>query len=80
MLKSNLKDTRAEKRCLHEKYTQLKTAYSTLEMEKENLLKDSQSLVNLRTEHSKLKVGYVINSDLTSSSKMRLRMGARRDH
>lgn len=57
MLKINLKDLRAEKRCLQEKYTLLKTTCSALEMDKENLLQDSKSLVNLRTEHSKLKVG-----------------------
>lgn len=55
MLKINLKDLRAEKRCLQEKYTLLKTTCSALEMDKENLLQDSKSLVNLRTEHSKLK-------------------------
>lgn len=55
-LKISLRDTRAEKRNLQDKYSQLNIACTALEAEKENLLKDSQSLINLRTEHSKLKV------------------------
>ena len=55
-LKNNLKDTRAEKRNLQEKYMRLKATCNGLEAEKENFKKDSESLINLRTEHSKLKV------------------------
>lgn len=58
ILKVNLRDTRTEKRNLHDKYQQMKSALAALEAEKENLLKDSQTLVNLRTEHSKLKVRF----------------------
>lgn len=58
VLKVNLRDARTEKRNLHDKYQQTKLALTTLEAEKENLLKDSQTLVNLRTEHSKLKVSW----------------------
>ncbi|KAK7580440.1 hypothetical protein V9T40_001069 [Parthenolecanium corni] len=58
MLKVNLRDTRTEKRNQHDKYLQTKAALATLEAEKENLLKDSQTLVNLRTEHSKLRYDF----------------------
>lgn len=57
-LKNTLKDTRAEKRNLLEKYMRMKATCNNLEAEKENFKKDSDSLINLRTEHSKLKVGF----------------------
>lgn len=56
LLKNNLRDTRIEKRNLEDTFAQLQNRCKLLEIEKENLLKDSQSLTNLRTEHSKLKV------------------------
>ena len=62
ILKSNLKDARAEKRTQSKKYLKLKTVCSSLEADKENWERDSESLLNLRTEHSKLKV----NNDVCS--------------
>lgn len=56
MLKSNLKDARSEKRSQTEKYVKLKAIRNSLEADKENWQKDSETLFNLRTEHSKLKV------------------------
>lgn len=60
MLKSNLKDARAEKRSQQEKYLKLKTICTSLEADKENWERDSESLLNLRTEHSKLKVSNIV--------------------
>jgi flagellar motility protein MotE (MotC chaperone) len=60
MLKSNLKDARAEKRSQQEKYLKVKAVCSSLEADKENWEKDSESLLNLRTEHSKLKVRHSV--------------------
>ena len=56
MLKSNLKDTRAEKRSQQEKFMKLKAVCNSLEADKENWQKDSELLLNLQTEHSKLRV------------------------
>ncbi|XP_065199970.1 girdin [Planococcus citri] len=69
-LKNNLKDTRAEKRSLQEKYMRLKATCNGLEAEKENFKKDSESLINLRTEHSKLKEDF--RNLFTASEKLKI--------